>query len=408
MTDRADAPDRAALSQPEFIAMIAILIGTVAVSMDMMLPALPEIAAEITPDAPNRAGLVVSSFVFGMGLGTLFTGPLSDSYGRKPVILCGAVLYVVATLVAWRAAELEAMIAARFVQGLGAAASRTTAMALVRDLYGGRQMARVMSFILAVFVLAPAFAPLAGSWIIAVSGWREIFLALIVFATLGALWLGLRQPETLAPAHRRPFSASALFSAAQEVMAHPLVRRVIVVQGLCFGILFSAVVMIQPIFDQSFNRAAAFPVWFAIIALIASAGNFINAGLVTRLGMWVMVTIGLSVQAALAGFLLAGSLLGLLPEAVLFPLFIAWMVTIFMLAALTLSNLNAMAMEPLGHVAGMTASLVACLATIIGGAITVPITLIFDGTPLALMAGVFACAAAAVWLMWRLKRFVAG
>ena len=185
------------LAQGEFIALIAMLFATIAFSIDAMLPALPRIAQELTPGNPNAAQLIITSFVLGIGLGTLVAGPLSDSFGRKPVIVAGAALYCLAAAVAYMAPTLETVLAARLVQGLGAAGPRVVSLALVRDLYKGREMARVVSFAMMIFALAPAFAPLLGSAIIAGFGWRGIFLAFITFSAASMLWLASRQPETL-------------------------------------------------------------------------------------------------------------------------------------------------------------------------------------------------------------------
>jgi len=165
------------LGQTEFIAMIAMLFATIAFSIDSMLPALPTIAAELTPLAPNNAQLILTSFVLGMGFGTFVAGPLSDSYGRRRIIVAGAVLYCAGAIAAYFASSLETVLLARVVQGLGAAGPRVVSLALVRDLYKGRDMARVVSFAMMIFTLVPAVAPLAASGVIALYGWRSIFIA---------------------------------------------------------------------------------------------------------------------------------------------------------------------------------------------------------------------------------------
>ncbi|WP_413855420.1 MFS transporter, partial [Albidovulum sp.] len=170
------------LPLPEFIVLLAMMFAMTAFSIDAMLPAMPEIAADLSPEAPNRAQLIVTSFVFGMGLGTFLTGPLSDALGRRRVIIGGATLYCLGAALAWVAPSLWLVLAARLLQGLGVAGPRVAAMALVRDLYAGRQMARIVSITMMVFVLVPAVAPLIGSFIIAGFGWRGIFPAFIVFA----------------------------------------------------------------------------------------------------------------------------------------------------------------------------------------------------------------------------------
>ncbi|MES2967639.1 MAG: MFS transporter, partial [Pseudomonadota bacterium] len=213
-----DTPPPARMGQAEFIALIAMLFATIAFSIDAMLPALPQIAAELSPDAPNAAQLILTSFVLGMGIGTLLAGPLSDTFGRKPVILAGAALYCAAAMTAYFAPTLETVLLARMVQGLGAAGPRVVSLALVRDLYKGREMAKVVSFAMMIFTLVPAIAPFIGQGIMAVTGWRGIFVAFVAFSVLSMLWFGLRQPETLT--ERRPLAAAPLLAAFREVLSH--------------------------------------------------------------------------------------------------------------------------------------------------------------------------------------------
>ena len=387
----------------EFVAMMAMLVATVAFSIDSMLPALPRIGAELTPGALNRAQLVVTSFILGLGLGTLFTGPLSDSFGRKRVILIGAGVYIFGAALAFVAPTLELMIAARIVQGLGAAAARIVALAIVRDLYSGRDMARLMSFVMMVFTLVPAISPLVGSVVIDLAGWRAIFVSFMVFALISSLWLGLRLQEPLPPQARRPFRRAELLRALREVLSHRTVRLAIAVQMLCMTTLFCSISMIQQIFEGVFHRAATFPVWFFMMALIAGTFSLLNARVVMRLGMRRMVSGALSLQIGLSGVMVVAFSMGL-PPAWQFPLYIAWQTSVFANAALTLGNINALAMEPLGHIAGMGASVIAAIATVGSVLLTVPVGLMYDGTPMPLLGAVLVAVSAARLLMARLTR----
>jgi DHA1 family bicyclomycin/chloramphenicol resistance-like MFS transporter len=188
---------RPAPSRVEFIALIAMLFSTIALAIDAMLPAIPVIAAELTPDNPDRAGLVISSFVLGMGIGTFVAGPLSDWFGRKATILAGLLLLAAGSVLAAWSWSLETLLAARVIMGLGAAAPRVASMALVRDLFAGRQMAQIMSFAMMVFMIVPAAAPAMGALVIASHGWRGVFWTFVLFAGVVGTWLALRQPETL-------------------------------------------------------------------------------------------------------------------------------------------------------------------------------------------------------------------
>ncbi|MRU13842.1 multidrug effflux MFS transporter [Roseovarius sp. A21] len=395
---RAGTPGRV-----EFVALMAMLVATVAFSIDAMLPALPRIGQELTPEALNRAQLIVTSFILGLGVGTFFTGPLSDSFGRKRVILCGAAVYMAGAALAAMAPTLELILAARVLQGLGAATARVVPLAIIRDLYSGREMARIVSFVMMVFTLAPAVAPLVGSGIIVLAGWRGIFGSFILFATISSLWLTLRLAEPLPREARRPFSASALKEALRAVLAPPVVRIAIAVQTLCLTTLFSSISSIQQLFEVTFHRADQFPLWFFMMAICAGTGSFLNASLVMRLGMRRMISATLALQIGLTSIVLALFLIGL-PEGLRFPVYLVWQTTIFFQAALTLGNINALAMEPLGHVAGMAASVVGALATVGSVILTIPVGLAFDGTPLPLLTGVLVAVSVARYLMVRLHR----
>ena len=268
MSDPAANP----MSKTEFIALIAMMFATIAFSIDAMLPALPEIGATLSPNDINRAQLILTSFVLGMGVGTFFTGPLSDAFGRKPVIIAGAVLYVISAAVAWASSSLELLLIARVTMGLGAAGPRVVAIAIVRDLYSGREMARVMSIAMMIFTLVPAFAPMLGVGIIAFAGWRAIFIAFALFLIIVVIWTGLRLPETLAREDRRPMQLKLMIKAVAEMFAHPTVRLSILVQTLVMGALFTMLTMVQPVYDVIFDRGDSFPFWFGLVALFSGSG----------------------------------------------------------------------------------------------------------------------------------------
>ena len=386
------------MSRPEFIALIAMMFATIAFSMDSMLPALPEIGQELSPGDVNRAQLILTSFVLGMGLGTFFTGPLSDTFGRKSVILGGSAVYIAASFLAWASSSLEVVLAARILQGLGAAAPRVVSIAVIRDLYSGREMARTMSIAMMIFTIFPAFAPLMGAGIIAVTGWRGIFLAFVLFSLISVSWMGLRLPESLAVADRRPFRAALLWDAVLQMLRHPTVRLSIMVQSLCLSMLFTMLTMVQPVYDVVFARADSFPVWFGGIALVSGSASIVNAAFVVRLGMRRIVTWSLAAQILLSGTMLVLTSAGL-PIDVVFGAFVVWQTTVFFMAGTTLGNLNAIAMEPMGHIAGMAASVIGAISTVAAAAFAAPVGLLFDGSLLPLVLGVLACSILAFTLM---------
>ena len=390
-------------SRAEFIALIAMLFAIIAFSIDAMLPALPRIGAELSPDAPNRAQLIVIAFVLGMGAATLFAGPMSDALGRKPMVIGGAALYIVGAALAWFAPTLEWLLLARVLQGVGAAGPRVVGMAIVRDLYGGREMARILSFVMMVFMLVPAIAPLVGSWIIAAAGWRAMFGAFVIFAGIATLWLALRLPESLPPAARRPMRLPAIASAVGEVLTHPVVRLSIMAQTMGYVLLFTSISLIQPVFDQVFDRGAQFPLWFAGMAIVSGSASVINAALVMRLGMQRLAMAAFGAQVILSAAITLCWLAGLRGEA-MFAVYLVWQCTVLFQSGLTVGNLNAIAMEPMAHIAGTAASVIGAVATIAGALIAAPIALVFNATPLPMSLGVGGASAVTFVLLWRLGR----
>ncbi|PTW52132.1 MFS transporter [Rhodovulum kholense] len=387
------------LSRVEFVAMTALLFATVAFSIDAMLPALPEIGAELTPETLNRAQFVVTSFMLGMGAGTLIMGPLSDCFGRKPVILGTALAYMLGAAIAGLGQSLEWLLIGRVIQGFGAAGVRVVALAVVRDLYSGRDMAKIVSFVMTIFTLLPALAPSVGAVVMAGFGWRGIFGAFLVFSVVSMGWFGLRQAETLPPESRRALRPGPLLAAAREVLGSPVARSATLVQTFIFAGFFGFLTSTQQVYDIYFDKGDSFPVWFGVVAICAGSASFLNAMLVGRLGMRYLIRTALMAQFVLSGVMMAAFWLHLLPGWAEFPAYILWSITFFGMNALTIGNLNALAMEPLGHVAGMAASIIGAFATALSALLASPIGLLFDGTPRPLATGCFIAVGAALAVM---------
>ena len=383
------------MGRPEFIALMAMMFATIAFSIDAMLPALPEIASELSPQEPSRAALILTSFILGMGIGTFFSGPLSDAFGRRTIMLWGAGLYILSAAVAWLSQSLEVMLVARLFQGVGAAGPRIVSIAIIRDLFSGREMARILSFVMIIFTLVPAFAPALGALIIEFAGWRSIFLAFVVFSLLSVLWLAVRLPETLAVEDRRPLQWPLIIDAVRQMFDQPVVRISIFVQTLTMAILFSVLVLIQPTYQFVFDRLESFPSWFGAIALSSARASFLNALLVMRFGMRRLITVAMVGQILLSSVVLL--FFNSIPAGG-FGLFAVWQGFVFFQVGLSIGNLNAIAMEPMGHIAGMAASVIGAFSTVIAALIATPAALMFDGTirPIVGTALVLACAAFAL------------
>jgi MFS transporter, DHA1 family, multidrug resistance protein len=369
----------------EFIALIALSMSLVAMSIDSMLPALGSIAADLGARAPNDRQLVLSAFFAGLTVGLLVYGPLSDSFGRKPTMYAGLALYVIGGLLCAFTTNFDLMIAARVLQGFGAASPRIVAIAMVRDLHGGRRMARIMSFVMAVFILVPILAPSIGQAILFVAPWRAIFLALVLVALVFLCWFGLRQPETHPPGARSKFSLATILNAARQTFAHPITSGYMIAGGLIFGAFISYLGTSQQIFQEQYGLGSLFPVFFGILAAGIGAASITNARLVMRLGMRTLSKWALRTACILSiGFLaIAWALDGHPP---LVP-FMAYMLLCFFCNGLLFSNYNALAMEPMGHIAGVAAAVTGAVSTLVALLTGTLIGRFYDGTVVPLVAG---------------------
>jgi DHA1 family bicyclomycin/chloramphenicol resistance-like MFS transporter len=386
------------LSEKEFIALCAMLFATIAVSIDAMLPALTAMGLELTPNDPGQITLVVSTFLLGMGVGTFVTGPLSDAFGRKPVILGGYAVFVVGALMSAMSGNLEWVLVGRFIQGLGVSGPRIATLALVRDLYSGERMAAIQSFVMTVFMLVPAFAPMFGQIVIEFFGWRAIFLTFILFSAAVSVWLAVRQPETLASDQRVPLSAKALISATRECFGNRIFIYSVTVLTLTFTGLFAMISTIQQIYAQFYGAEDTFPFWFAGSALLAVPAGIINGRLVMRFGMRILIKTALLAQTVVSVAALAILLSGQMSIEVFF----LWAAFFMFNTGFTIGNLTALALEPMGHIAGLAASVNGAVSTVASGLLAIPIGLAFDGTPRALVVGVILFYALGYLLMLRL------
>ena len=383
----------------EFIILVSIMFGMIAFGTDTMLPAFPDIAKDLELLNVNKAQLIISSFILGTGLGQLISGPISDTFGRKPIITIGLMIFILACIAAYYAETLEMMLVARFIQGLGISAPRTVTIALIRDLYSGRKMAQVMSLAMAIFVLVPALAPSIGQLLFINFGWRSIYVAFIAFALIGLLWLNLRQPETLPFEQRKKLSSTEFLRAFKVVITNTAVVKYTVTLALGFGALFGYLNSAQQIFVDTLGAGMKFPMYFAIISILAAPASFMNAALVMKYGMKLLATIGYALQIIFAIISILIINLEFLPMEWSLVIFISWSVIAFFLKGLYFGNLNALAMEPMGEIAGMASAIIGASATMLGILIAIPIGLAFNGTATPVLFGYITFSSLALILM---------
>ncbi|THK38506.1 Bcr/CflA family efflux MFS transporter [Ensifer sp. MPMI2T] len=373
------------LTKFQFIALMAMLMSINAVSIDIMLPGLQEIGASLGVADENDRQFVITAYLIGMGFAQLFFGPLSDRFGRKGPLLGGLALYGLCALAIVFVPTFAALLFFRFVQGVGAAATRVITVSVVRDVYGGRQMAEIMSLVMMVFMIVPVIAPSIGQLIMLFSEWHVIFVVIALFAVAIAVPVALRLQETLAPANRRAFTASSILDGFRIVLTNRLALFYTLATSALLGGLFGFVNSAQQILVGVYGLGIWFPAVFAAFAGMMAVASFTNSRLVQRFGMRALS------HAALLGFTLASfvwvslSLMGPLP----LPFFIILHAATMFQFGLIAANFNAMAMEPLGHVAGTASSVLGFTQTIGGGIIGALIGQAFDGTVMPLATGFF-------------------
>ncbi len=386
-----------ALRTGEFVPLVALLISLVALSIDAMLPALPAIGEDLGVARRNDAQFVITSLFLGLSLGQILFGPLSDRIGRKPAIHLGLALFMAGCLMSIYAQSFELMIAGRILQGIGVASPRIVSVALVRDQYEGRQMARLMSFTMAVFVLVPAVAPALGQAIMWLGDWRMIFASFFIVAAIAFAWFTLRQPETLPAASRRPLSMRAMGSAVLQVLRMRAAMGYTIASGFVFTPFLAYLSASQQIFQEAYRTGAMFPVYFGALALVIGVASLVNGRLVMKYGMrrLSMAAILLSTSASLAFWGLTFPYSGLPP----FWLFMVFQLFVFVCLGPLFGNLNALAMQPMGEMAGVGATVVASLATLVSVPLGAAVALSFDGSLYSLAASFALFSAAAMATM---------
>ena len=381
----------------EFIALMALTTSMVALTVDGMIPALPQIGRDLGVTNPSDPQLVISMVFLGMAIGQLLFGPLSDSMGRKPALYIGMGVFIVGCLMCIYATTFEMMIAGRIIQGIGASGPKVIPMALIRDEYEGRGMARIMSLIMMVFILVPMLAPLLGQIVIYFADWRAIFTCFLILAIILLIWFALRQPETLVPEKRRDFKLTTILGGVKQVLKNRVALGYTAAIGMLSGPFLAYLSTAQPILQGQYQLGYLFPAYFAFLSLSIGVASYMNSRLVMKWGMrllstWALILI-ISVSLAFALILLV---MGAEP-----PLwfFMAWLMIILFFNGILFGNMTSMAMEPLGHIAGIGAAVVGSLSTFISVPFGILVGHSYQGSVMPLVLGFATCCAAALWLI---------
>jgi len=385
----------------EFVALMAALMSITALTIDAILPALSYIGISVHSLSSTENQQLITMIFLGLGVGQLFFGPLSDSYGRKPMVYVGFLIFFLASLVCIFATSMLWMIFGRILQGIGLSAARTISISMIRDTYEGDYMAKVMSFVTAFFILIPVIAPALGKMVLDLWSWQAIFYMQILCSLLVVLWFWRRQPETLKPRYKIPFSKHSFIAGFLALIQFKKTLAFTIITGLITGSFLVYLSAAQQVFEEQYAMANEFPYIFAGLAISIGLATFLNGTLVLRLGMRKLAFSALCVffSTSLLHVLLFWNTAN--PRVSVLVLFLS--VQFFSLGFL-FGNLRSLALEPIGHIAGIGAAITGFVSTIIAIPIASFVGSFVNHTVLPLFAGLAVCGFISLWIFILIKR----
>lgn len=384
----------------EFIGLMALYVALMAMSIDTILPALSIIGRELNVIDENHTQYIIGILFLGFTFGQIIYGPISDSFGRRFTIYAGLVIFIIGNILSINAENYSMMLLGRFLQGFGAASPRITSMAVIRDLYKGREMARVMSFIMTVFIIIPVIAPSIGQAILLVTSWRVIFRIFLVAAIIALFWTYFRLPETLKTQDIKPFNLPTIWNDFCIVISNKITLRYTICAGLVFGALIGYLNCSRQIFQDYFHTGESFPLYFALSALSIGAASIVNSMIVRRYGMKLICHYALLVTIIMSAIFL---ILSMQENQMPIWQFMTYMIVVFFCMGLLFGNLNALAMEPMGHYAGIASSVVGALSSGISVIIGTLIGQSYNQSLIPMFAGFLLLSISSLVLSLRLK-----
>ena len=387
----------------EFVALMASLMSIVALSIDALLPALPNIGAYLSVANTSDNQLLITMIFLGLGFGQLVFGPLSDSFGRKPIVYVGFIVFIIASIICVTTKSFEMMIIGRVMQGVGLSSPRSLALSMIRDSYSGDYMAKIVSIVVMFFILVPVIAPTLGQFLINYFSWKSIFYVNLIFGVLIMIWFWLRQPETLAAKNRIKFSSHLFIDGTKEFFKYKEAVAFTFVSGFITGSFMVYLSTSQQIFQEQYNLGELFPYIFASLAISVGLATFLNSKFVVKFGMWRIAynaSIAYTVISILYVFLYWS---GNNPSIYILLSFFGLQ---FFAVGFLFGNLRALAMQPLGHIAGIGAAINGFISTVMAVPIANYIGSFVETSVLPLFIGfsVFGILSVLVFLVLKTKK----
>ncbi|MBR7890287.1 multidrug effflux MFS transporter [Marinomonas sp. A79] len=384
------------MGSKEFTLLVALLMSIAALSIDALLPALGVIGEELGVVTANQPQLLISMLFLGLALGQLICGPLSDALGRRPILFSGFALYLVGTLVCYQAESLSMLMFGRFIQGLGVAGPYISAISLVRDLYHGTQMARIMSLVMMIFVLVPAIAPSLGQAIMYFDDWRGIFELYLAYAILLMVWIAWRLKETLPKSNRIAFTTTGFYEGFKEVLTNRITASYTACMGLFFGSFIGYLNSSQQIFQVQFKTGNLFALYFGLLALVLGFASLLNSRVVEKHGAkYIAFRAMCVVVIASTGFFGLHAFVD-----ITLWMFLLYAAILFFCFGLLFGNVNALAMEPMGHVAGIASAVIGSVSSIMSMCIGTLIGQMYNNTLLPISGSFIITGALALCMMY--------
>lgn len=385
----------------EFVALMASLMSIVALAIDAILPAISNIGVAINSEDPTRNQLLITMIFLGLGVGQLFFGPLSDSYGRKPIVYLGLVVFAIASVLCLIAPNIEIMVVGRILQGIGLSAPRTITISIIRDSYKGDYMAKVMSFVVAFFILVPVIAPAIGKLILDQFGWEAIFYLQLLFGLIVGIWFWKRQRETLKPAYKIPFSIQVFTNGLKEFVKYKETIVFTLISGLITGAFLVYLSSSQHVFENQYQLKEAFPYIFAGLAVSIGLSTFLNGTLVLRFGMRKLSFTALIAFCIIALLYVVFFWMSSNPSVYVL---VGFLFLQFFCLGFLWGNFRSIAMEPIGHIAGIGAAINGFVSTLISIPIATLIGYYVKETVWPMFFGLAVCGLTALLLLLLSKR----
>lgn len=387
-------------SQLEFIALMASLMAMVALSIDALLPALQDIGITIGFDNSTDGQLLVTMIFLGLGIGQLFFGPLSDTFGRKRIIYTGLILFILSSFICVFSKSLEVMILGRILQGIALSAPRTVSISMIRDSYEGDYMAKIMSFVTVIFIIVPTIAPALGKLILDHYSWQAIFYSQVVFVVIIGIWFALRQPETLVVTNRIPFNIKVISNGIKETFSYKQTAICTAISALITGAFMVYLSASQQVFQLQYGLVDEFPYIFASLALTVGGATFLSGQMVMKLGMKLLL------KWALMGFALTALLYVVLfynSSNPTMPILLSFFGIQFFFLGFIFGNLRALMMQPIGHIAGIGAAITGFTATLLSVPLAAFVGSFIETSALPMFIGFVCCGCLSVFLFFQLK-----